>query len=81
VDVSGEPLKRGIASLEAHAEYLAAIPGHPAPRTLISAFTAMQGEAMGVANAVLFRAWDSQARPAILEDLQVAEEDAAAEAG
>jgi hypothetical protein len=31
VDISGEPLERGIASLEAHAEYLAAIPGHPAP--------------------------------------------------
>jgi LmbE family N-acetylglucosaminyl deacetylase len=81
VDVSGVPLERGIASLEAHAEYLAAIPGHPAPRTIISAFTAMQGKAMGVANAVLFRAWDSQARPAILEDLQVAEEETAAKAG
>ena len=81
VDVSGEPVERGIASLEAHAEYLAAIPGHPAPRTLISAFTAMQGEAMGVANAVLFRAWDSQARPAVLEELQVAEEEATVEAG
>jgi len=81
VDVSGEPLERGIASLEAHAEYLAAIPGHPAPRAMISAFTAMQGEAMGVANAVLFRAWDSQARPAIMEELQVAEEEAAAKAG
>jgi len=32
VDVSGEPLKRGIASLEAHAEYLAAIPGHRSVR-------------------------------------------------
>jgi LmbE family N-acetylglucosaminyl deacetylase len=73
VDVSGEPLERGIASLEAHAEYLAAIPGHPAPRTMISGFTRMQGRAMGVPNAVLFRAWDSQARPAILEELQAAE--------
>ena len=36
---------------------------------------------MGVANAVLFRAWDSQARPAILEELQVAEEEATVEAG
>src|SRR5438552_16258560 len=29
VDVTGEPLERGIASLEAHAQYLAGIPGHP----------------------------------------------------
>jgi hypothetical protein len=81
VDVSGEPLERGIASLEAHAEYLAAIPGHPAPRAMISASTAMQGKAMGVANAVLFLAWDSQAHPAIMEELQVAEEEAVAKAG
>jgi hypothetical protein len=40
----------------------------------------MQGKAMGVANAVLFRALDSQARPAILEELQVAEEEPAAKA-
>src|SRR6187200_545363 len=53
VDVSGEPLERGIASLEAHAEYLAAIPGHPAPRTMISGFTRMQGRAMGVPNVGL----------------------------
>ena len=32
-------------------------------------------------NAVLFRAWDSQARPAILEELQAAEEESAFEAG
>jgi LmbE family N-acetylglucosaminyl deacetylase len=81
VDVSGEPLERGIASLEAHAEYLAAIPGHPAPRAMISSFTKMQGKAIGVPNAVLFRAWDSQARPAILEELQAAEEEPAFEAG
>jgi LmbE family N-acetylglucosaminyl deacetylase len=75
VDVSGEPLERGIASLEAHAEYLAAIPGHPAPGTIISEFTGMQGRAMGVPNAVLFRAWDSEARPPILEELQTTEEE------
>jgi len=74
VDISGESLERGIASLEAHAEYLAAIPGHPAPRDMISGFTALQGKAMGVANAVLFRAWDSQSRPALLEELQAAQE-------
>jgi hypothetical protein len=41
----------------------------------------MQGKAIGVPNAVLFRAWDSQARPAILEELQAAEEESAVEAG
>ena len=40
---------------------------------MISSFTKMQGRAIGVPNAVLFRAWDSQARPAILEELQAAE--------
>ena len=48
--------------------------GHPEAREMISAFTASQGKAMGIANAVLFRAWDSQARPAFLEELQAAEE-------
>ena len=80
VDISGEPLERGIASLEAHAEYLAAIPGHPAPRDMISGFTALQGKSMGVANAVLFRAWDSQARPDLLEELQAAQEQEASAA-
>ena len=56
VDVSGEPLARGIASLEAHRDYLADIPGHPAPRDLVGGMTAAGGEALGVANAVLFRA-------------------------
>jgi LmbE family N-acetylglucosaminyl deacetylase len=68
VDVTGEPLERGIASLEAHAEYLAAIPGHPAPRMMISGITALQGRALGVPNAVLFRAWDFHAPPAIALD-------------
>jgi LmbE family N-acetylglucosaminyl deacetylase len=65
VDVTGEPLQRGIASLEAHARYLAGIPGHPPPRLMITGITAMQGRAMGVPNAVLFRAWDLQAPPPI----------------
>lgn len=65
VDVSGEPLERGIASLDAHAAYLAGLPGHPPPRQLIGMITAMQGRAMGVANAVLMRAHDLQARPAL----------------
>lgn len=63
VDVTGEPLERGIASLEAHAEYLASISisGHPGPRPLITGTTASQGRMMGVPNAVLFRAWDFHA--------------------
>jgi LmbE family N-acetylglucosaminyl deacetylase len=60
VDITGEPLDRGIASLEAHAQYLAGIPGHPAPNALIPEFTAVAGRALGVANAVLFRVWDLQ---------------------
>ncbi|MFD4644177.1 PIG-L deacetylase family protein [Lentzea sp. NPDC058436] len=63
VDVTGEPLRRGVASLEAHAAYLAALPGHPAPADFIPKFTAMSGEAMGVEHAVLFRAHDLQAPP------------------
>jgi LmbE family N-acetylglucosaminyl deacetylase len=55
VDVSGEPLERGIASLEAHRAYLADLPGHPAPRELLAGFTSETGKALGVANAVLFR--------------------------
>ncbi len=68
VDVTGDPLERGIASLEAHAEYLAGIPGHPEPRTMLTWITQMQGGAMGVANAVLFRAWDFKAPPPIARE-------------
>ncbi|MFE3170467.1 PIG-L deacetylase family protein [Amycolatopsis sp. NPDC059090] len=64
VDVTGEPLRRGIASLEAHAAYLAALPDHPAPRDFIPQFAAMSGKDMGVEHAVLFRAHDLQAPPA-----------------
>ena len=71
VDVSGAAVERGIASLEAHEQYLAEIPGHPPPRAMISAITAMQGRAMGVANAVLIRAFDFEAPPPIaLEAMQ-----------
>jgi LmbE family N-acetylglucosaminyl deacetylase len=73
VDVTGEPLQRGIASLEAHREYLAGIPGHPPPRMMITGITAMQGRRMGVSNAVLFRAFDFHAPPPIaLEAMQLA---------
>ncbi|HEX7716916.1 MAG TPA: PIG-L deacetylase family protein [Marmoricola sp.] len=65
VDVSGEPLARGVASLEAHREYLAAIPGHPKPADFIPGIAAMGGEALGVEHAVLFRAWDFSAPPGV----------------
>ena len=57
VDVSGEPLAKGVASLAAHREYLAALPDHPAPEDFIPAVTAETGPAIGVANAVAFRAY------------------------
>lgn len=63
VEVGGEPLCRGIASLQAYTAYLAALPGHPAPEDFIPKFTAMSGKAMGVEHAVLFRAHDLQAPP------------------
>jgi LmbE family N-acetylglucosaminyl deacetylase len=75
VDVTGEALERGIASLEAHAEYLAGIPGHPPPRPMISGITALQGQRMGVPHAVLFRAFDFHAPPPIaLEAMKLAQQ-------
>jgi LmbE family N-acetylglucosaminyl deacetylase len=68
VDVTGEPLQRGIASLEAHAAYLAALPDHPAPADFIPTFLALNGKAMGVEHAVLFRARDLQAPPDFLTE-------------
>jgi LmbE family N-acetylglucosaminyl deacetylase len=68
VDVTGEPLERGIASLEAHAQYLAALPDHPPPRLMISGITALQGRAMGVPHAVLFKAWDFHTPPPIARE-------------
>ena len=66
VDVSGEPLARGVASLEAHRDYLAAIEGHPEPATMIPLVAALGGKALGVDHAVLFRAWDFTAPPPLL---------------
>jgi LmbE family N-acetylglucosaminyl deacetylase len=63
VDVSGAAVEAGIRSLQAHERYLAGIPGHPPPDTLIRMITEAAGRAAGVPNAVLFRAWDLQAPP------------------
>ena len=68
VDVTGEPLARGVASLEAHAAYLGAIEGHPAPATIIPIVAGMGGQRLGVEHAVLFRAWDFQAPPPFVAD-------------
>jgi LmbE family N-acetylglucosaminyl deacetylase len=72
VDVTGDPLERGIASLEAHAQYLAGIPDHPPARLMITGITAWQGRAMGVPNAVLFKAWDFHAPPPIAAEVLAA---------
>ena len=47
------------------AAYLAGIPGHPPPDVMLTGITAMQGPALGVGNAVLFRALDLHAPPPI----------------
>ncbi len=75
VDVAGEALEQGIASLEAHGEYLAGIPGHPPPRMMLSGIAALQARRMeGVSHAVLFRAFDFHAPPPIaLQAMQAAE--------
>jgi LmbE family N-acetylglucosaminyl deacetylase len=76
VDVTGDAVGRGIASLEAHREYLAGIPGHPPARAMISGITAMQGRAMGVSNAVLFRAFDFHSPPPIAQEAMRAAQEA-----
>jgi LmbE family N-acetylglucosaminyl deacetylase len=68
VDVTGEPLARGVASLQAHREYLAAIEGHPEPATMIPLVAALGGRRLGVEHAVLFRAWDFAAPPPFLAE-------------
>jgi LmbE family N-acetylglucosaminyl deacetylase len=73
VDVTGEPLQRGVASLEAHAGYLAALPDHPAPADFIPMFLAINGKEMGVEHAMLFRASDLQAPPELPTEDAVAD--------
>jgi LmbE family N-acetylglucosaminyl deacetylase len=66
VDVTGDPLARGVASLQAHREYLAAIDGHPDPAVMIPLVASIGGRSLGVEHAVLFRAWDFMAPPPML---------------
>ena len=68
VEVTADALRAGIASLEAHAQYLAGLPGHPAPRDMLPRIASVHGRAMGVEHAVLFRAYDLQAPPPVLVD-------------
>jgi LmbE family N-acetylglucosaminyl deacetylase len=55
VDITGEPLQRGIASLEAHAEYTKGLGGAAFDvGTFLTFFASMGGKAMGVEAAALF---------------------------
>lgn len=57
VDVTGEPLARGIASLAAHAEYTRGLGATgPEPGPFLTWFARQAGPAMGVEAAVLFDA-------------------------
>ncbi len=53
--VSPESVATAVRSLEAHGEYLAAIPGHPAPADFIPMILAEGGKAAGVDHAVTMR--------------------------
>ncbi len=55
VDITGEPLRRGIASLAAHAEYTKGLgQGGPDPEPFLTWMAKRAGPAMGVEAAVLF---------------------------
>ena len=58
VDITGEPLRRGIASLAAHAEYTKGLgTGGPEPGPMLTWFARQGGPAMGVEEAVLFETY------------------------
>ena len=48
IEVDQEDVDNAVASLEQHREYLAALPGHPAPEEMIPAVLRQGGEAGGV---------------------------------
>ena len=55
VDITGEPLQRGIASLNAHAEYTKGLgAGGPEPGPMLTWMAQVSGPAMGVREGVLF---------------------------
>lgn len=57
--ISPEACELGIRSLEAHREYLAALPDHPVPREMIPTMLARGGEAAGTDLALLVRVFDT----------------------
>ena len=58
VDVTGEPLRRGIASLAAHAEYTKGLgAGGPDPEPMLTWAARQGGSRMGVQAAVLFEVY------------------------
>ena len=55
VDVSGGPLRKGIASLAAHEQYLAALPDHPTPEEINRGVTEEAGRRLGIEAALPVR--------------------------
>jgi LmbE family N-acetylglucosaminyl deacetylase len=68
VEVDEAALEAAVASLEAHAAYLASIPWHPTARELVTMITGMMGKRLGAERGVLFRAYDFEAPPAFPEE-------------
>lgn len=64
VAVSAGSVARAVKSLEAHKEYLAALPGHPKPSEFIPEMLAGAGKAAGVDHALAVKAFDLRGRPA-----------------
>lgn len=58
IEVTDADLERGIASLEAHAEYFAVLENHPPVREMLTAFASSAGPRLGTQYAALFRAHD-----------------------
>jgi len=80
VDVTGEPLQRGIASLAAHAEYTKGLGGAgPDPAGMLTWAAGMPGPALGVQHAVLFDVhnlrfegpppWEQGTQPPVVTDI------------
>lgn len=57
IEVSEESLERGIASLAAHSEYLAALPDHPTPEDLVTGVLTGGGEQSGMRYALPVHAY------------------------
>lgn len=58
IAVTGEHLNRGIASLKAHEQYLAALPWHPNPEEFMPPFFQEQGASIGAEYGIVFQAFD-----------------------